>query len=351
MPYCFDTYARPTNVVRTGINTPVPTQTEAIAYDDDTTHWVLGQVAQHTVSGLVAAKTTFNSSHLPWKTYAFGKLSNVFTYNTDGTMATVQDGNGNTTTYSSWKRGIPRSVQFADGTTRTAVVADEGWIDSVTDANGFTTAYDYDAMGRITTVTYPVGDSVAWAPTTSTFAPVATTENGIAAGHWKQTVSTGNARKITLFDALWRPVLVREYDAGDVAGTDRYVTTAYDKAGRVADASYPFAGVPTMTSSGTWLLGSARPDGVRTSYDAIGRPTAVQQDSELGVLTTATEYLTGFQRRGTDAVGHATTEQFMAWDTPSFDWPVQIDAPENQRTVIVRDVFGKPATITRGGAQ
>jgi YD repeat-containing protein len=348
MPYCFDGYARPVTIQRSGVNTPAATQTESILYDDDTGHWVLGQVAQRTVSGLVAEKTTFDSLQRPSKVYAFGKLRSTFTYNTDGTVATVRDGNNNVTTYSSWKRGIPRSVHFADGASRTAVVGDEGWIESVTDENGFATSYAYDAMGRITQVTYPAGDSVAWAPTTSTFAPVASAENGVAAGHWRQTVSTGNACKVTLFDALWRPVLVREYDAGDVASTDHYVATAYDKAGRVADASYPLATAPTLTSSGTWLLGSTRPNGVRTSYDDIGRPTAVQQDSELGVLTTTTDYPTGFMRRTTDARGKVTTEQFMAWDAPSFDWPVRIDAPEEQTTLISRDVFGKPVAITRG---
>jgi YD repeat-containing protein len=348
MPYCFDTHARPTIVVRSGINTAAATQVESTLYDDDTTHWVLGQVAQRTVSGLVAEKTIFDSLHRPSKLYAFGKLTRTLTYNADGTIATVKDGNNNTSIYSGWKRGIPQSVQFADGEARSAVVNDQGWITASTDENGFATGYAYDAMGRIAQVTYPTGDSVAWAPTTSVFVPVGTAENGVAAGHWRQTISTGNARKVTLFDALWRPVLVREYDSADVGGTDHYVATTYDEAGRVADTSYPLGTAPTMTSGATWVLGSTRPDGVRTSYDGIGRPTTVQQDSELGVLTTTTTYLSGFQRRVTDARGKSTTEQFMAWDTPTFDWPVRIDAPEKQTTEIVRDVFGKPMSITRG---
>ena len=339
-------------MVRTGINSAP--QVESILYDDDTVHWVLGRVAQRTVDGLVAAQTTFDANRLPWKTYAFGKLKNTFTYNADGTIATVADGNGNVTTYSNWKRGIPQTVHFPatpespSGATRSAAVRDEGWIASVTDENGFATSYAYDPMGRITQVTYPDNDSVAWKPTTSVFEPVGAAEYGIAAGHWRQTVSTGDARKVTLFDALWRPVLVREYDAANVAGTDHYVATAYDKAGRVADASYPLGAAPTMTTSATWLLGGTRPNGVRTGYDALGRPTSVQQDSELGVLTTTTEYLDGFKRRVTDARGHATTEQFMARDTPTFDTPVQVDAPEGQITRIGRDTFGKPTTITRG---
>lgn len=355
MPYCFDLHARPTSVIRTGINSAP--QTESTLYDDDTVHWVLGQVARRTIDGMVAAQTTFDANHMPWKTYAFGKLKNTFTYNADGTIATVADGNGNVTTYSNWKRGIPQTVHFpatpeaTSGATRTAAVRDEGWIDSVTDENGFATSYVYDKMGRITQVRYPANDSVTWTATNSEFKRVDASENGIAAGHWKQTVNTGGAYKVTLFDALWRPVLVREYDAADIPGTDRYVTTAYDKAGRVIDASYPLgpAGSSlTLASDATWRVGSLPPAGVHTSYDALGRPTSVQQDSELGVLTTRTEYLAGFVRRVTDARLNATTEQFMARDTPTFDWPVQIDAPEHQRTTIARDTFGKPTAITRG---
>lgn len=355
IPYCFDTRARPTTVVRSGPNATA--RTETTTYHDDTGAWVLGQVAQRTINGTVAEQTTFDGNDRPWKIYAFGKLKDTFTYNTDGTLATVADGNNHVTTYGNWKRGIPQSVQFPattespSGATRTAAVNDQGWITGVTDENGFATGYAYDALGRITQVTFPAGDSVTWASTTSIFELVASAENGIAGGHWRETVSTGNARKVTLFDALWRPVLVREYDNANVAGTDRYMATAYDRAGRVADSSYPLAAAPTMQADGTWKSGASRPNGVRTGYDALGRPTGTQQDSELGVLTTTTEYLAGFQRRVTDARLHATTETFMAWDIPSFDLPIRIDAPENQTTTITRDIFGKPTSITRGEAQ
>jgi hypothetical protein len=146
-------------------------------------------------------------------------------------------------------------------------------------------------------------------------------------------------------------VLVREYDAADVADTDHYVATAYDNAGRVADTSFPLgtaASALTLASDARWLLGGTRPDGVRTTYDALGRPTVVQQDSELGVLTTTTAYLTNFARRVTDARGKVTTERFMAREAPSFERPLRIDAPEGQVTLIGRDTFGKPTTITRG---
>jgi hypothetical protein len=46
-------------------------------------------------------------------------------------------------------------------------------------------------------------------------------------------------------------------------------------------------------------------------------------------------------------MGNVTTETFRTYDQPSFDMPTQIDAPENLRTTIVRDRFGKPLSVTR----
>jgi hypothetical protein len=67
------------------------------------------------------------------------------------------------------------------------------------------------------------------------------------------------------------------------------------------------------------------------------------------VLTTTTAYPTDFfARRVTDARGKVTTERFMAREAPSFERPLRIDAPEGQVTLIGRDTFGKPTTITRG---
>src|SRR5690606_24401690 len=82
--------------------------------------------------------------------------------------------------------------------------------------------------------------------------------------------------------------------------------------------------------------------------------TEVQKDSELGVLATTTEYLSGFKTRvksprqqGTNV---STTTSFMAWDSPTTDYPVAVAAPEGAYTDILRDAFGKPLSITRRNA-
>ena len=199
--------------------------------------------------------------------YSFGKLRHTLTYNADGTLKTATDGNGHTTTPSNWKRGIPQAIQYPatpespGGAVASAVVNDAGWITSVTDENGYRTCYAYDAMGRLASTSYPsetragTCDISAWNATAQVFESVGAAEYGIPAGHWRQTISTGNGRKETYYDALWQPLLVREYDAGDVAATQRFTVFGYDHEGRKTFASYP---VGSLAS----IAGATRPEGM-----------------------------------------------------------------------------------------
>jgi hypothetical protein len=306
--------------------------------------------ASDACDGDVVSQSTYDGTYaLPLTIKSFGKLQQTLGYDTAssvasgqrGTLKTTKDGNNNVTTYTNWKRGIPQTVAFADSNGRTAVVDGEGWITSVTDENGYKTCYAYDVMGRISQITPPseaasgTCNTSAWAATTQAFEKVASVEMGIPAGHWRQTVATGNARRITYFDAMWRPLVTREYDAANESGTKHYQRFAYDHAGRTTFASYP--GTTDALTAGT-----------RTTYDPLGRVTRVEQDSELGILGTDTAYLPNFQRSVTDARGHAAIASFLAWDTPSYEFPVLVDAPEEQRTTIIRDAFGKPVSIARG---
>src|SRR5690606_35978255 len=140
--------------------------------------------------------------------------------------------------------------------------------------------------------------------------------------------------------ALWRPVLTTEYDATNVAATRRFTARAFDHAGRETFVSYPEA------TASNWTSLTA---GHRSHFDPIGRLTLSEQDSELGVLGTTTDYLGGFSKRITDPRGHSTTLQFQAFDEPSEDAPVRIDAPEGATMLIDRDRYGKPLAVTRQG--
>lgn len=334
----FDVFARPSTVVKAS---PWFSRTDVTEYYDDTTRWVLEQVAKVTVSdgstSKVPSQTAYDGMALPHQIWSFGKLQQTITYNGDGTAATVKDGNNNTTLLSSWKRGIPQSIVYADQTSQSAVVDDRGWISSITDENGATTSYGYDAMGRIASISYPGENGFAWNATTQAFDQVWGAEFGLGAGHWRQTVATGAARKETYFDAFWRPVVTREYDAASVAATQRFQRFSYDHDGRNTFASYP--GSSDSLSTGTW-----------TDYDAVGRPISVSTDSEHGLLTTLTQYLNGNQTLVTNPRNQTTLTGYQVFDQPSTDAAVWIQHPEGVFTDIARDVFGKPKVITRRNA-
>lgn len=351
--YCFDALARPT--ATTKFSSLGYTRTETSEYHDNTYYWALGQGARVRCTapssplpagcgptGTTISEIGYDSLARPTSQYSFGKLKQTIGYNADGTVATVKDGNNNVITLSSWYRGVPRSISYPDSTTQTATVNDNAWITSVTDQNGYVTGYGYDAMGRLASVVYPTGDTTVWNTTTQVFEQVAATEYGIPTGHWRQTVSTGNARKITYYDGLWRPLVTREYDAANETATKRFQRFTYDHAGRTTFASYP--GTTDTLTTGNW-----------TAYDALGRPTSTSQDSELSpsLLTTTIQYLTGFQQQVTNPRGFSTVTQYQAFDVPSTDSPsgiTQSAGADTSVTEIHRDIFGKPQRIRKRNA-
>lgn len=341
----FDAFARPLNVHKSsslGLG-----KTDATEYFDDRTRWVIGQLKRevNADSGEEVARTEYDANTaLPLRTYAFGKLQQSVSYNADGTAARVNDGNGNVTTLSSWRRGIPQTIRYANGTTLGASVSDQGWISDITDENGYITYYGYDVMGRQSNLIYPSGDTTSWLSVTSAFQPVSVVEFGLPAGHWRHDRRHMSHYTQSYMDALWRPVLTVDFD-NTVPGTSKrnQVVRRFDAVGRLVFESYPTRGSTSFEQKG--LLGT------HIAYDALDRVVERRQDSELGALLTWTEYLPGFLRRTTSPRQQSTTEHFQAYDAPSYDSPVRIDAPEGVSTIITRDRYGKPLEVTRAGPE
>lgn len=336
----FDSLARP--LEQTESSSLGYSRTDETSYYDNSNKWVLDQVAQHAINGITAAATTYDAATaLPLTYSAFGKLQQTLTWNADGTLASIKDGNNRVTTASNWKRGIPQAIGNADGTSESAVVNDAGWITAVMDENGFTTSYGYDAMGRLAKITYPSGDDVAWNKTLLSFTPAGTGEYNTPVGAWVQKVQTGNGVTNIYFDALWRPLVTEHYDSANKAATLSQTVTHYDAMGREIFRSYPANNISDYTTANI---------GTHTSYDALNRVTQVLQDSELGGLPTTTEYQTGFETKVTDPRGYSTTTSYQAFGEPDTSQPVSIAMPEGVTVTILRDAFGKPLTVKRSGS-
>lgn len=349
----FDYYARPTQEVRS--STLGHSRTDLTAFHDNTAKWVIGQVATtyNTNEAVYTSQTEYDATtalpirfYVPGPTLLDGILAQTLTYNADGTIATAKDGRNHTTTVGSWYRGVPQTIGFADATSRSATVSPAGFVTSVTDENGFTTSYGYDPLGRMTSLSHPTGDSVAWTATSIAYAQVASAEYGIPAGHWRQTVTRGDYRKEIYFDALWRPVIEREYDNAAVAATQRFSAWKYDHEGRVS-----FAGLPRDSATGI----ASFTEGATTVYDALGRPVSVSQPTEYGLAAvTNYAYLGGFKTQVTNPRGFATETSFQAFDKPDTSAPTLILAAlgqaEQQTTQITRNALGNTLSLARSGS-
>ncbi|MBS3896461.1 RHS repeat-associated core domain-containing protein [Silanimonas sp.] len=335
----FDHFGRPGSTLEEG---PSGSRAWRVSFFDSSTHWVLGQTARTMLDGIETSRTEFNALAQPVRRYVFGALQHLLGYHADGSVRAVTDARGHTTTLGDWFRGVPRRIGHPDGTTQSATVSNEGWLTSVTDQNGFTTSYGYDALGRLLGIAYPTGDPVAYAGTWIQYKPLDAATDwlppGTLPGMWRRLEGRGNFIRATYYDALLRPVLDLQYDQASVGETLRSTRTAYDAAGRVAFQSMPIAGAESSTT------------GTRTEYDALGRVTRVTQDSEHGPLLTTIEYLPGLRTRVTRPKGAQTTTSYLAFGVPSTDWPVVIHEPEGRITEITRDVFGKPTLIRRRNA-
>lgn len=347
----FNAFAMPTSVTKS--SDLGYTRTDITDYQHDLAKWVINaeQREYNAETQQVIRETQFNANLLPERTYEFGKLKATLTYWPDGTIKTVADGRGLVTTISDYYRGIPRLLQYPAtpespaGASRRASVNDLGWIMSLTDELGSTTCYGYDAMGRLAEVRYPsesqagVCDTSKWASRYQEFRELAAGEwmpTGVPMSRWRQMTQEGNHATVTYLDALWRPVLVHDYDASNVGPTLRSTRFAYDYNGKLSFQSYPTTDlIPGNT-------------GVRTSYDSLGRVTRIETDSELGVLATTTEYLAGLKTRVTNPRGQQTTTAHMAFDMPNFEMPIQSSQPEGKVIEITRHPrFGWPLALTQ----
>jgi YD repeat-containing protein len=337
----FNSYAQVTKVKRSNsFQSAVEEQTD---YLNDTVLWALGLPTKVTnlTTGEVVDQYVYNSTNDTLaERWHFGQKLMSYSFNAQGQLASFTDGNTKTTTLGSYKRGIPQSIGYPDGTSQSLVVDDLGQIRSITDQAGATTTYTYDPVGRLARIDYPSGDEQAWYPKTFTYDFVTGAERGLGANHWRRTVAKGAQRQVTYFDAQLRPVLADTYIDGN-AGSHSNVRSDYDFKGLTTFASYPIDGTPSL---------SAITAGTLSTYDALGRLTATQQTSELGTLTTSTAYLSGARKQVTDPKGKVTTTTYQVFDQPSYDAVIQVDAPAGVTQVITRDLYGNPLAIRQYGS-
>ena len=340
----FNAYTQVTKAKRSNLIAGQSALEETTSYLNDTNLWVLGlplQVTNVTPSGPaeVESTNTYAANDTLLTRTRFGQLLMSYGWNTAGQLTSFTDPLNHTTTLGNYKRGIPQSIGFPDSTSESLVVDDFGQISSITNQAGNTTSYLYDSIGRIAEIDYPTGDTVAWAKQTFTYSFETWVSHGLEAGHWLRSVTQGPKVAYTYFDAMMRPreVLTRRSSDGGAPITSRI---DYDSRGNKIFQSYAIDG--NLDLSGLTA-------GITTNYDALSRVTSTVQPSELGNLTTTTNYLSGARKQVIDPKGNSTTASYQVFDEPSYDNVIQVSAPEGVIQTILRDIYGNPHSITQSG--
>jgi RHS repeat-associated protein len=230
-----------------------------------------------------------------WLNTTGGTLCTYTTYYDTGMPYQVTDPRGNVTTYnySSTYAGayvtqttMPQTGSVLHVTSGTYDFG-TGKLTSFTDQNGKTSNYQYDALWRMTTASFPDGGQ-----TTFSYPDLVTVQRQ------KKINNSLSRTDVSIFDALARPIQTQL--TSDPQGTI-FTDTTYDILGRVATVSNPYR-------SGTDITSSA---GITTyGYDALSRKTT-ETYPDQSVLTTAycgpttlvTDPTPHWRRSTTDALG------------------------------------------------
>ncbi len=349
----FDDLAYPERVQRR--NSLGSSRTDVTAYAHNRAKWVLGLAQSETNvdTGREVSRTVYDpNTALPLQQFSFGMPTPMvtFDYHPDGNLRTAWDGLLHPTVLDDYKRGVPQVITFANNQSIEAEVNDFGRIENTTDVLDAVTDYDYDLIGRLIGVNYEADGTLEWTPRVLGFSRVGSQygigDEKLDEQHWQHVSRAGNFSMVTTthYDALWRPILIITEAQG---ATPSYVVKRYDERGHEEFSSYPVASVDTINDE---------LKGVHTEHDALGRVRLSKVDAEDGQqLPTETRYLDGLKTQVINPGGKATTTTYHAYDAPSYDAPIRIEGPLTPdgepifTTVITRDIFGKPRTVTRSG--
>jgi YD repeat-containing protein len=211
----FDQYDNPQTIVETGSDH----RTTTVTYYTDPTMWILHQKKDETTDTIGTISRSFFPTGNLQSESRYG-VTTAFTYDAEGNIQTKTDANGNSTTYQSYRRGIPQQEMQPEGVTVMRVVDDNGNITSQTDGENVATGYGYDGLNRLRTITHPLGNNVTvtWAANS-------------------RTVTRGRYTEVVTFDGFGRQVQVKHTDTT----TNAVITQDYrvDVLGRRVFASYP----------------------------------------------------------------------------------------------------------------
>jgi YD repeat-containing protein len=316
----FDGFGNAQTITETGTDT----RTTNVIYYVDTAKWIIHLKKDETVTDgnaeqaqILATTRTFDpNANLLSETRA--GVTTSYTYTAEGDLASRTDARQNTTSYSSYLRGIPQLETQPEAVTVTRVVSNAGNVTSETDGEGATKGFSYDGLNRITGITHPLGNPVTvdWTATT-------------------RTVTRGAYREVVTYDGFGRQLSVQHTDTARAES----IVQSYqvDSLGRRVFASYPNAAL-----------------GEKFTYDMLNRPGFVfhEFNPANGAFTTYRQ--TVYQSYGIQTLnerGFTYTFGYRMFGDPDKRDLVSIVDPLSNvaNTTMKRNVAGQMTSVTMDG--
>ncbi|MBA5248778.1 MAG: RHS repeat protein [Gammaproteobacteria bacterium] len=298
----------------------VTLRTTTHTYENHKAPWLIGLPKSQVVNGIQASSNQYNDYGKPIVKTKFG-VNNTYTYDNKGNLKSKANAKGKTTTYANYYRGVPVTVTYPDNTTVTRVSNAYGEVTSLTDANGKTTQYKYDNLGRVTKTDYPRGaDEITdWSNVN------------------KKITTRSNQQTTEQLDGFGRVIKNTVKDTS--TNKMREIVTNYDYAGRKIFTSNPVANATTDTLYG-W----------KTSYDELNR--VILKNHTGDNVNIAITYLDDQNAETiTNENSNVTTKHYRSYGSPNKRDMIKIDAPEQVSMEIIRDVFGNVEKIKQGNSQ
>lgn len=219
--YTYDSNGQPTKVVENGDKSRTITNSYVLPGGK----WVLGKIASQTTSGITGSiKYSYTSSGRVSQENRYGVVTK-YAYTGAGDLSSLTDANGRVTRYEDYYRGVPRKETYPDGGVLTRTVNESGTVASVKDVMGQTTSYTYDKGDRLTSITPPKGAA------SKTVIDYSFGSNNI------ETLTRGAYKRVREYNELGQ--LLKQTESGGATVQPIIVTATYSPAGQRTFQSNP----------------------------------------------------------------------------------------------------------------